>query len=101
MSVLLFDFETRPGGCSVFIGIEHSLRMSSKDTCALGFMDFVVTSSHLPLVSKRNIGSKPLIGLTFVDIGMISLYIVSESILCTGMMARLGRNAFCLTICCL
>ena len=99
MSVLLFDFETRPGGYSVFIRIDHSVRMTSKDDYALGFMNFFVTSSHLPLVSDRNVGSKPLIDPIFRDIGMISLYIVSASILCTGMMARLCRNAFCLTIC--
>ena len=94
MSVLLFDFETCPGGCSVFIRIEHSLMMSSKDACALGFIDCVVTRSHLHLVSNSNLYSKPLIDPIFRDIGMISLYIVSESILCTGMMDRLCRNAF-------
>ena len=99
MSVLLFNFETRPGGCNVFIEMDQSLRMSSKDACALDFMDFVVTNSHLPLVSDRNVGSKPLIEPIFLDIGMILLYIISESILCTGMMTRLCREAFCLTIC--
>ena len=85
----------------MFIGMEKSLRMSSKDECALGFMVVVVTSSHLPLVSERNFGLSPLIDPIFCDIGMISVYIVSESILCTGIMARSCRNAFCLTICCL
>ena len=85
----------------MFIGMKQSLRMSSKDAYTLDFMDFVVTSSYLPLMSERNVGSKPLIDPIFRDIGMILLYIVSESILCTGMMARLCRNAFCLTICCL
>ena len=66
MSVLLFDFETRPGGCNVFIGMKQSLRMSSKDACTLDFMDFVVTSSSLPLMSERNVGSKPLIDPIFL-----------------------------------
>ena len=102
MSVLLFAFETRPGGCNAFIGMQHSLSMSSKDACALGFMDCVVTISDLPLVSEINVSLKPFIGSIFRDIGMISLYIVSESILCTGMMTRLCKNAFFfLTICCL
>ena len=89
MSVLLFAFETRPGGFDVFIGMENFLSMSSKDACALDFMDFVVTNNHFPLVSDRKVGSNPLIDPIFLDIGMISLYIISESILCTGMMAKL------------
>ena len=67
MSVLLFAFETRPGGFAVFIGMEHSLSMSSKDACVLGFMDFVVTNNHFPLVSDRTIGSNPLIDPIFLD----------------------------------
>ena len=101
MSVLLFAFETRSGGYNVFIRMEQSLRMSSKDACALAFMDFVVTSNHLPLVSERNDGLNPLIESIFRGFGIISLYIMSESILCTGMMARLCRKALCFTICCL
>ena len=44
MSVLLFAFERRPGGFDVFIRMEHSLSMSSKDACDLGYMDCVVTN---------------------------------------------------------
>ena len=101
MSVLLFVFETRPGGYNVFIGMEQSTRISSKDACALSFIDCVVTSNHLPLVSERNVGLNPLIESIFRGFGIISLYIMSESILCTGMMARLCRKALCFTICCL
>ena len=85
----------------MFIGMEQSLKMSSKDACALAFVDFVVTNNHLILVSERNVGSNPLIEPIFRDFRMISLYIISESILCTGMMARFCRKAFCLPICCL
>ena len=85
----------------MFIGIEHFLRMSSKDACAQGFIDFVVTRIHFPLVSDRIVGSNPLIGSIFREIGIISLYIVSESMLCTGMIAKLCKNEFLFTICCL
>ena len=69
--------------------------------CAGSFIDFVVKRSHFPLVSDRNVGSNLLIDPIFRDIGMISLYIVSESMLCTGMIAKLCNNAFCFTIYCL
>ena len=85
----------------MFIGIKQFLKISSKDACARGFIDFVVTRSHFPLVSDRNVGSNLLIDPIFRDIGMISLYIVSESMLCTGMIAKLYNNAFCFTIYCL
>ena len=101
MSVLLFVFENRPGELSVFIGIKQFLKISSKDVCARGFIDFVVTRSHFPLVSDRNVGSNPLIKPFFLDIGVILLYIVSESIICIGMMTKLCKNAFCFIICCL
>ena len=66
-----------------------------------GVIDFVVTTSHFPLVSDRNVGSNPLIEPIFLYIGIISLYIVSESILCIRMMAKLCNNVFCFTISCL
>ena len=94
MSVLLFVFETHPGGLSVFIGIEQFLRMLPKDACARGFADFVVTRSYFPLVSDRNVGSNPLIEPFFLDIGIILLYIVSEYILCTEMMTKLCNTSF-------
>ena len=89
MSVLLFAFETHPGGCNVFIGMYQSLRMPSKDACALDFIVFFVTNNHLPLVFERNVASNPFIEPIFREIGMISLYIISKSILCTRVMARL------------
>ena len=78
----------------MFIGIEHCLIMSSKHACVWGFIDFIVTRSHFPLVSDRNVGSNLLIDPFFRDIGMISLSIVSESMLCTGMIAKLCKNVF-------
>ena len=81
MSVLLFACDTRPGGFDVFIGMEQSLRISSKDAWALDFIAFVVTNNHFPLVSVRNVGSNPLIDPIFLDFGMISPYIISASIL--------------------
>ena len=101
MSVLLFVFETHPGELSMFFGVEQFLRISSKDTCARGFIDFVATRSQFPLVSDRKVGSNPLIEPIFLDIGIMSLYIVSGSILCTMMIAKLCKNVFCFTICCL
>ena len=86
---------------SVFIGIVHFLRISSKYACARGFTDFIVTRSYFPLVSNRNVGSNPLIEPIFIDIGIISLYIESKTILCIGMMAKLCKNAFYFIICCL
>ena len=81
----------------MFIGIVHFLRISSKYACARGFIDFIVTRSYFPLVSNRNVGSNPLIEPIFIDIGIISLYIESKSILCIGMMAKLCKNVFCFT----
>ena len=65
----------------MFIGIEQFFKISSKDACVWGFIDFVVTRIHFPLVSDRNFGSNPLIEPIFLDICIISLYIVPKSIL--------------------
>ena len=98
MSELLFVLENRPGGVRVVLGMECSFKMSSKDACVRGSVDFVVTRSHFPLVSEKNVGSNPLVGPIFFDIGMSSLYIVSESMLSTGMIAKLCKNVFYFTI---
>ena len=94
MSELLFVLENRPGGVRVVLGMECSFYMSSKDACVRDSVDFAVTRSHFPLVSEKNVGSNPLVGPIFFDIGMSSLYIVSESMLSTGMIAKLCKNAF-------
>ena len=94
MSALLFVLYTRFGGSFFIIDMVHWFRMSSKDVYTRGFIDFVVMSSHLPFVSDKKVGSNTLIDSIFLDIGMMSLYIVCASMLWIGTMARLCRNAF-------
>ena len=85
----------------MFIGTENCFRVSSKDACARDFVDCVVMRIFFPLVPDRSVGLNLLIEPMFLDSGIILLYIVSESILCTGMIAKLCINSFCFTICCL
>ena len=89
-----FFFETRPGGLSGVIEMEYFLNILPEDACALGLMDFIVTRSYFPFVSDNNVSSNPLIDLIFLDTGIISLYIVSELILLTGIIAKFCKNAF-------
>ena len=79
--MLLFVFDTRPGGLFLVIGMDHCFRMSSNEACALGFIDFVVTRSHFLLESNKIVGSNSLIDQFFLEIRIISMYIVSESML--------------------
>ena len=82
MSVLLYIYiYTRPGGLFFVNGMEHCFRMSSKDACAFGFIDLVVMKSRFPLKWDRKVGSIFLIDRIFIDIGIISLYIMSVSML--------------------
>ena len=97
MSVLLFVLENCHGGWSCF-GIEHCFRMSSKDACKRGFINCVVTRSHFPLMSDKNDGSNLLINSIFLNIGMLSLYIMPASMACIGMIAKLCKNVFYFTI---
>ena len=79
--MLLFVFDTHPGGFFLVIGMDHCFRMSSNEACALGSIDLVVTRSHFLLESNKKVGSNPLIDQFFLEIRIISMYIVSESML--------------------